>query len=101
VWDATPVEVTADQAVAAAAGEGRIDRAVAQTELQSLILAMTKDGPVKTADVDKMAADKGFTAKQIRTAKGKLHLQSTRVGDDWMLSLPELSTVSARGGRSE
>ena len=74
VWEGT-VDITADAAVAAASGK----KSDLQPKVQAFLREMLKDGkPVPQKEIEEAAAAKGFTDKQLRTAREKLGVVSAR-----------------------
>jgi hypothetical protein len=67
LWEAEPVAITANEALAAdaAGGETRTAKANAMEFLQAALA----DGPVPAAEVNRMASDHGLTDKAIRSAR--------------------------------
>ena len=93
LWDAEPVTITANEALAAeAAGtETRTAKAEATDFIQSVLAA----GPVGAADVNRMARDHGLTTKAIRSAREALGVKIERdgfgPGSKSLWSLPEVA----------
>jgi hypothetical protein len=75
VWDKTAVDITADAAIAAAFGK----KGDMQPKVQAFLRELLMDGKgsvVPQKDIEEAAEKKGFTDKQLRTAKEKLHIES-------------------------
>jgi putative DNA primase/helicase len=88
VWDGEPVDVSADEAVAAA-GNGAAEssaRGGVQAKVQAFLCDILKDAPVPQKQIEEEAARQGFSANQLRTAKEKLAIASTKsgFGDGWV-----------------
>ena len=92
VWDEEPVDISADEAVAAVGGgkEGggarAGARAAAQSKVQAFLSEMLKGGPVPQKRIYEEGARLGFSANQLRTAKEKLAIMSEKsgFGDGWV-----------------
>jgi putative DNA primase/helicase len=78
LWEAEPVPITANEALAAeAAGtETRTAKADAMEFLQAALAS----GPVPAAEVNRMAREHGLTAKAIRSAREALRVKIDRDG---------------------
>ena len=76
VWDDDPVEINADQAVAASNGAGKSAPRGAQDKVQAFVREMLKDGPVAAKQVEAEAGRRGFTDSQLKTARVKLAVDS-------------------------
>jgi putative DNA primase/helicase len=91
LWEAEPVSITANDALAAeAAGtESRTAKADAMDFLQGALA----DGPRPAAEMNSMAREHGLTAKAIRTAREALRVKIDRdgfgPGSKSLWSLPE------------
>jgi len=91
-WDAGPVDITADEAVAQAAAANKSKRDSAQAKVQAFLLELTEDGPVPVKKAIEEAAKRGFTEKQVRTARTKLGFTTVkRGGIDGIWELAQLS----------
>lgn len=91
-WEAEPVNITADQAVAAAASAGKQkqERRGAQAEVQAFLFEVLKDGqPVPQKHIEAEAAKRGFSAHQLRTAREKLHIQPKKTAKEWTWAHPD------------
>jgi putative DNA primase/helicase len=90
VWDEEPVDINADEAVATAAGRtqaGGGARDAAQAKVQAFLCDALKGGhPVPQKQIEEEAARRGFTRNQLRTAKQKLGIGSSKsgFGDGWV-----------------
>jgi hypothetical protein len=84
VWDKEPVDISADEAVVAAAGKGGHRESVrdaAQIEVQAFLQDVLKPGhPIQQKKIEEEAARRGFTDNQLRTAKKKLRIISKKSG---------------------
>jgi hypothetical protein len=70
VWDSTPVTVTADEAIAAAADSAR--NASALTEAKDFLVDELADGPRPASDVLKRAEAQGITERTLPRARKNL-----------------------------
>jgi AAA domain len=95
-WDADPVDITADEAVDAAAKSGKVDRSV---EVEAFLLEMTRDGPVPMKRVDEEAKKRGISPKRLRTAREKGFVTKRIEGNDneWELTRMVFGTLSPQG----
>ena len=86
-WDALPVRVSADEALAANADDARGGATRAAREFLAEVLM---DGPRPTATVMEMAEARGITERTLERARKLLGVVSTKDGfqGKWMLSLP-------------
>jgi putative DNA primase/helicase len=88
-WDDAPVDVTADQAIAAVMADTKNPGALA--EAKAFLLRVLIDGPVLAKDVKKDANELDITDMTLRRAREHLHVVTTRAGfqgpSQW--SLPE------------
>jgi hypothetical protein len=78
VWDADPVAITANEALAAdaAGSEIRTGKAEAIEFLQGALAG----GPIAAAEITRMARDHGLTAKVVRMAREALGVKIERDG---------------------
>ncbi len=89
VWDQSPVDMTADEAVAAASNlPGLRQRNRDQDLLQNLLMDILKDGPQKAIQVGETVKASGYSKKQYQTARQKLGVIATQTADGWILELP-------------
>jgi putative DNA primase/helicase len=91
VWEG-PVDITADAAVAAASGK----KSDQQPKVQAFLREMLKDGrAVPQKEIEEAATKKGFTDKQLRTAKEKLGVhvdkEPGKMTGGWFWQLPDPS----------
>jgi putative DNA primase/helicase len=89
VWEKEPVEITADQAAAAASGDGK--KINPQSEVRDFLSRLLADGkPVAANEVMEEMEQLGFTKKQVRTAAGGLGVKKVKAGygGGWEWSLP-------------
>jgi len=77
-WGTGSVNISADEAVSAASGKG--EKADPQTKCQRFIQEMLSDGPVRKKQVEQEGARRGFTEKQLRTAKERLGVHAEKRG---------------------
>jgi hypothetical protein len=89
VWDATPMSLTADQALASASskgGKGGRDKPNVRAFLEDVLA----NGPVAIKRVEELAARRGITEGQLKKMKEKLGVQSKKSGfeDGWDWVLP-------------
>jgi hypothetical protein len=82
-WDKAPVDISADQAVAAAGKKE--DRGNEVRELLSQILA---HGPVAQKLVEEKIEKCAISPKRLRTAKEKMGVVSEKIGGRWFWRLP-------------
>jgi hypothetical protein len=83
VWDEEPVDISADEAVASAAGQGEAaggTRDAGQAKVRAFLRDVLKAGPVPQKQIEEEAARRGFTDNQLRTAKEKLGIGSSKDG---------------------
>ena len=78
LWDAEPVAISANEALAAdaAGAETRTAKADAMEFLQAALAA----GPLPAAEVNRMAREHGFTTKAVRSAREALGVKIERDG---------------------
>jgi hypothetical protein len=101
VWDDDPVEVTADEALAAAAGrrcDGR-GQATAKNAAVEFLRAVLADGPMPAKEIERLAVDAGLLeptasigdSKPFRQARLVLGVASNKAGmeDGWVWGLPK------------
>jgi hypothetical protein len=89
IWDQGTVNISADEALAAA--KPRKSRDEAQSKVQEFLKEMLSDGrPVEEKIIREYGEQRGFTIKQLRTAKEKLGIESEKTGFDggWKWVLP-------------
>jgi hypothetical protein len=87
-WDSTPVTITANQALHAAAEHAKGDSVL--REAQEFLTTTLAGGPVAAKDLEKEAADLGIGKRTLRRARDKLGVRaekSTYKGG-WTLVLP-------------
>jgi hypothetical protein len=82
LWEQDPVEMTAEQALAA---EGETDetreaRAESRACADWLRQTLKAAGPMPANDAQRAGRDSGYTPKQMRTARAKIGAKTTRVG---------------------
>jgi hypothetical protein len=90
VWEEGSVNVTADEAAAAADGGGKKENP--QTEVREFLAGVLADGkPVPVNQIMEAAEQHGFSKKQIRTAGKGLGVIKAKMGYDegWGWKLPE------------
>jgi putative DNA primase/helicase len=76
VWDAQPVEINADQAVAASNGAGKSAPRDAQERVQAFVREMLKDGPIAARKMTEEAGKRGITVSQLQTARAALGVEN-------------------------
>lgn len=87
VWERDAVNITADEAVLAAAGKDRKQRGE-QDAVQNFLSDALQDGePHPAMPIIETAAKLGFTENQLRTARRRLHVRSTQVAGGWLWQL--------------
>jgi putative DNA primase/helicase len=88
-WEKEAVEITADEAVAAAAGHGEKAPRGAQKQVQEFLSHILKEGqPVPVKQVYAEAEQRGFSKQQLRTAFVALRVQTHQLetgGWAWQL----------------
>jgi putative DNA primase/helicase len=90
VWEGV-VDITADAAVAKAAGKTKSEAGQKKkAAVQAFLEDMLKDGPVPQSKIAEEADLRGFTEKQIRIAKDELLIVSKKDGAVWVWELPEI-----------
>jgi hypothetical protein len=86
VWHPQHVEITANEAMAAAGGH------TAKREAREFLLERLEAGPVKSDDVLEEAKQEGFAEKTLRSAKKELGIKSRkehgRIDGPWVWELP-------------
>lgn len=92
VWDDDPVDLTADQALAAAVGtQRREEQDSPQRQLQNFLITRLKNGPVPETEIEREVVSLGFTKNQLYYAKKKLGIVSEKTGYQgafmWRLAL--------------
>jgi RecA-family ATPase len=86
VWDKDSVDITADEAVWAAAGLGK--QRGKQEAVQTFLCEILKSGqPVAAKDIIAAAGKHGFSERQLRTARAKLHVVCEQRADGWWWQL--------------
>lgn len=89
-WDAEAVQISADEALAAAS-DG--PRRTATTDAIDFLQEILAGGPMPTKEVERLAYERGLTGKPLRNAKAKLAIVSDREGfgrdAQYWWSLPE------------
>jgi hypothetical protein len=87
VWDAAPVEITADQAVAAASGKGREPQAM--NNAVDFLEHELAGGPRPAEDIKRAALQAGLSWSSVRRAQEKLKIVPKKEGlGPWMWELP-------------
>ncbi|MFH1109895.1 MAG: AAA family ATPase [Planctomycetota bacterium] len=89
-WEAEPVTVTADEALAALIRQGE-ERSKGKTEASAdWLRGQLKDGPVPMRTIETRAQDAGMTWPSVRRAKDRLHVAAlkTSFGGGWVWALP-------------
>jgi putative DNA primase/helicase len=106
VWDADPVDTTADQALAAAAGRrgGGGGEGTAKDEAVDFLRRALANGPVPTRDIQRQAVEScllGSTSpigdsKPFRAARQVLGVASSKAGmeDGWVWALPRAPSAA-------
>src|SRR5262245_22283732 len=85
VWHPQHVEITANEAMAAAGGH------TARREAKEFLLERLEGGPVKADDIIEEAKQEGIAEKTLRSAKKELGIKSRRKGGsdgEWFWELP-------------
>lgn len=100
VWDAAPVTITANEALAADAAGGLAQ--TAREEAAGWLATVLADGPMSAADVRSQAEAAGLAWATVRRAKDRLGIVPERIseGSDgagrWVWSLPSESARCSR-----
>jgi putative DNA primase/helicase len=98
VWDKDSVPISADEAVAAAAGT--TVRTPDKTEAETFIREALEAGPVKVRDLEKMAKEAGIGWATVKNAKDKCRVIVKRhgMGKDgyWTWELPKADVLKFR-----
>jgi putative DNA primase/helicase len=95
IWDSTPVDVTADQAIASAAEaikSGDTPKRIIRAK--GFLSDVLADGPLATAEVEEMAKQQDINPRTLRRAREALGVESFKDGfqGKWMLRLPSKAT---------
>jgi hypothetical protein len=90
VWTGEIIDITADEAVAASINQDApvAKRSRDQDRLQNLLIELLKNEPRPVKECENAATGAGFTEKQIRKAREKLGIGTTKEGGVWMWCLP-------------
>jgi putative DNA primase/helicase len=88
VWDNSPVSMTANQALHAAAESAKNEGGLREAE--EFLRDVLASGALPTKQVEKEAAGLGITAATLRRARGRLGVSATKDGlrGGWVLRLP-------------
>ena len=78
LWDAEPVEITANEALAAEAAGTEIRTAKANA--QEFLRAALAGGSMPAVEVNRMAREHGLTTKAVRSAREALRVKIVRDG---------------------
>jgi putative DNA primase/helicase len=94
-WEAMPVTMTADAALASDSGEVRNARAEAKDFLQEVLA----DGPVPVSEVNDQADALGIAEKTLKRARAELNVKAAKIefSGGWTLSLPEGGQTTPKG----
>jgi hypothetical protein len=90
IWDAAPVTITADQALAAT-DVAREDAASPRTEAEEYLRDKLSAGPVPVKEVDEHARALGIARRTLARARKALGVRTVKdgFGGGWLLSLPD------------
>ena len=77
-WDAEPVDITANEALAADAAGGGVR--TAKAEAMEFLSAALANGPVQATEIARMGREHGLTAKALRSARETLKVKIERDG---------------------
>jgi hypothetical protein len=94
MYEATPITISADQALAALDGNGENKSAKAEaTEFLQDVLA---SGPLPAKDVKREAIEAGISAKSLRTAREAMGIKPAKTGFEggWVWSLPRCPSTA-------
>jgi hypothetical protein len=90
-WDATPVHMTANEAMAADA-EARRERGDQMRRAKELLRGMLADGPVLKTEVEEKAEAEGISGRTLERAKKQLRILAEKDPDNfhgpWRWRLP-------------
>jgi putative DNA primase/helicase len=90
MFESTPITITADQALAALAGnsENRSEK----SEAIDFLTDALRNGPVSAKDMKKEALDAGISSKSLRSAREALGIKPEKTGFEggWVWSLPKV-----------
>jgi AAA domain/Bifunctional DNA primase/polymerase, N-terminal len=90
IWHPQHVEITANEAMAAAGGH------TAKREAREFLLERLEAGPVKGDDLVEEAKQEGIAEKTLRRAKKELGIRSTKergkIDGEWLWELPKKAT---------
>jgi hypothetical protein len=94
VWDASPVNISADGAIAAAAGGQKGARGDEAQEVRTFLKSILADGPRLYDEIVEEGDQLGFTKRQLKFAKQKLGVTSLKehgvAHGPWLWQLPEV-----------
>lgn len=102
LWEAEPVTMTADEAVAAEMKQTH-DRGLGRGEATVEWLAnQLADGPVPPRELENRARDAGFSWASVRRAQDRLGIKSRKAGfgEGWIWELPAEGAQNAEGAQS-
>lgn len=88
VWDAMPVQMTADQAIAASTG-GKKKEAQAMTNAVNFLRQELANGPRPVEEIKEAATKAGLSWSTVRRAQDKLKIDPEKGKDHWIWGLPE------------
>jgi putative DNA primase/helicase len=80
VWDPQPVQIDADQAVAASNGAAKPSPRGEQRRVQAFLKEMLDSGQAEARAIEEEATRRGFTRDQLRTAKSRLGVVTKKNG---------------------
>jgi putative DNA primase/helicase len=96
MWEATPVTITADEAVQS---DATSERCTAVNEAVEWLRETLANGPIPSADVFEQAKADRLSERTLKRAAKKLGVKSqkTGMGGPWSMSLPSKSAKSSEG----
>ena len=92
MFESTPITITADQALAALAGnsENRSEK----SEAIDFLTGALRNGPVSAKDIKKEATEAGISSKSLRSAREALGIKPEKIGfgdqGSWVWNLPKV-----------
>jgi putative DNA primase/helicase len=100
IWGAQHVEITATEAMQAEAGGKQSGRAMQETE--QFLRNKLAHGPVRQKDIVDEAKQDGVSLRTLERAKKELRVESSKLKDEWLWSLPGADKpFSERGEKDE
>jgi hypothetical protein len=89
VWDATPMSLTADQAIGVANAREEKERG---PDVKAFLEGVLANGPLPEQKIEELAAGRNISIDQLKRAKKKLGVVSEKLGlAEWQWSLPPVA----------